>query len=80
MAELLPSPALGEGGHRSLARRLEAVYLLGFVPRLPSAKRCPEIMHDDVREFIRGVSLAFGLLILTTIIVLIASFIVSALF
>jgi hypothetical protein len=45
-----------------------------------NAKRSPEMMHDGVRELIRGVALAFGLLIVTTIIVVIASFIVSALF
>jgi hypothetical protein len=37
-------------------------------------------MHEDAREFVRGVAMAVGLLIVVTIILLIVSFVVSALF
>ena len=38
------------------------------------------IMHEEVRELITGVGMAVGLIIVMTIVVLITSFIVSALF
>jgi hypothetical protein len=37
-------------------------------------------MNDDFREFVRGVVMAFGWLIVSTILVTIAAFIVSAVF
>jgi hypothetical protein len=46
---------------------------------LPSSLRAPEIMNDDVREFIRNVALAAVLVVAAAILFLTASMIVSAL-